>query len=93
MSDVEALDAGGSGNRLRRWCKERFLSHRRMVEWLNLYRCPVGNEEYPSNDFASGDMTSGDFPDDGIGGACLHEAVLFAMSLTPQEESAELENA
>lgn len=39
--------------------------------WRWKIRCPVGNEEYPSNDFAKGDMTSGEFPDDGIGGACL----------------------
>ncbi len=31
--------------------------------------CPIGGESYPSNDFARGDMTSGAFPDDGIGGA------------------------
>ncbi len=30
-------------------------------------QCPVGGEFYPSNDFASGDMTSGDYPDDGSG--------------------------
>lgn len=30
--------------------------------------CPVGHEKYPSNDFGAGDFTSGDFPDDGIGG-------------------------
>lgn len=30
-------------------------------------QCPVGGEWYPSNDFAHGDMTSGDFPDDGTG--------------------------
>lgn len=41
--------------------------------WRWKIRCPVGDEEYPSNDFAAGDMTSGPFPDDGIGGACLHE--------------------
>ena len=29
--------------------------------------CPIGREVYPSNDFAAGDMTSGDFPDDGDG--------------------------
>lgn len=29
--------------------------------------CPVGGEMYPSNDFAAGDMTSGDYPDDGNG--------------------------
>ena len=34
--------------------------------WRWKIRCPVGNEEYPSNDFAGGDMTSGEFPDDGI---------------------------
>jgi len=34
--------------------------------------CPVGGEEYPSNDFGAGDMTGGEFPDDGIGGACTH---------------------
>ncbi len=33
-------------------------------------KCPVGDELYPSNDFANGDMTSGEFPDDGMGGAC-----------------------
>lgn len=36
-------------------------------------RCPVGGEQYPSNDFARGDMTSGEFPDDGMGGGCLHD--------------------
>jgi len=41
--------------------------------WRWKIRCPVGKEEYPSNDFAKGDMTSGAFPDDGIGGACLHK--------------------
>ena len=29
--------------------------------------CPVGGETYPSNDFAAGDTTSGDYPDDGEG--------------------------
>ncbi len=29
--------------------------------------CPVGGESYPSNDFAAGDMTSGEYPDDGSG--------------------------
>ncbi len=31
-------------------------------------KCPVGNELFPSNDFAKDDFTSGAFPDDGIGG-------------------------
>jgi oligo-alginate lyase len=30
-------------------------------------RCPVGGEYYPTNDFAAGDMTSGEFPDNGQG--------------------------
>ncbi|NOX52851.1 MAG: hypothetical protein GXP27_00120 [Planctomycetes bacterium] len=41
--------------------------------WRWKIRCPVGGEEYPSNDFAHGDMTSGPFPDDGIGGGCLYK--------------------
>ncbi len=36
--------------------------------WRWKIKCPIGGEEYPSNDFAQGDMTSGQFPDDGIGG-------------------------
>lgn len=36
--------------------------------WRWKIKCPIGGEEYPSNDFAKGDMTSGQFPDDGIGG-------------------------
>ena len=30
-------------------------------------RCRAGGEWYPSNDYMNGDMTSGDFPDDGTG--------------------------
>ena len=30
-------------------------------------QCPIGGEWYPSNDYANGDLTSGDFPDDGTG--------------------------
>ncbi len=30
-------------------------------------QCPVGGEWYPTNDYAAGDHTSGDFPDDGWG--------------------------
>lgn len=33
-------------------------------------RCRAGGEWYPSNDFLNGDLTSGDFPDDGNG--CLY---------------------
>ena len=32
-------------------------------------QCMMGGEWYPSNDYAAGDMTSGEFPDDGNG--CL----------------------
>ncbi len=42
-------------------------------------QCPVGNELYPSNDFANGDMTSGEFPDDGFGGACLHDGKRYGF--------------
>ena len=34
-------------------------------------KCPVGEELYPSNDFANFDFTSGEFPDDGIGGGYI----------------------
>ena len=30
-------------------------------------QCPVGGEWFPSNDYAAGDFTSGDYPDDGLG--------------------------
>ena len=36
-------------------------------------KCPVGDEEYPSNDFANGDMTSGEFVDDGMGRGCNYK--------------------
>ena len=42
-------------------------------------RCPVGGELYPSNDFANGDMTSGEFPDDGFGGACEYKGKKYGF--------------
>jgi hypothetical protein len=36
-------------------------------------KCPVGDELYPSNDFANDDFTSGAFPDDGIGGGYVQD--------------------
>ena len=30
-------------------------------------KCPIGGETYPSNDFASGDLKTGPYPDDGSG--------------------------
>lgn len=55
------------------WGKNASLPYRWKIE------CPVGHELYPSNDFAGGDMTSGDFPDDGFGGACLHEGKRYGF--------------
>ena len=55
------------------WGKNGSLPYRWKIE------CPVGHELYPSNDFAAGDMTSGDFPDDGFGGACPHEGKRYGF--------------
>lgn len=41
--------------------KVDFFNHPYQVQ------CPVGGEWYPSNDFAAGDMTSGDYPDNAEG--------------------------
>lgn len=41
--------------------------------------CPIGGESYPSNDFANGDMVSGDFADDGIGGAHARNGVKYGF--------------
>ena len=38
-------------------------------------QCMMGGEWYPSNDYAAGDMTSGEFPDDGNG--CLHNGQYY----------------
>ena len=40
-------------------------------------QCALGKEWYPSNDWVNGDMTSGEFPDDGNG--ILHEGRRFYM--------------
>ena len=55
------------------WGKDGSLPYHWKIE------CPVGHELYPSNDFAHGDMTSGDFPDDGFGGACLHNGKRYGF--------------
>jgi len=46
-------------------------------------RCPIGDEEYPSNDLAHDDFTSGEFPDDGITSGCIlkGEAYHFVAEL------------
>ena len=54
-------------------------SYRAAVPYRWKIKCPVGDEEYPSNDFAAGDMTSGAFPDDGFGGACLHKSSKYGF--------------
>ena len=55
------------------WIKDTSLPYRWKIE------CPVGHERYPSNDFANGDMTSGDFPDDGLGGACDYQGKRYGF--------------
>ena len=55
------------------WKKSASLPYKWKIE------CPVGHELYPSNDFAAGDMTSGEFPDDGIGGACSHNGKRYGF--------------
>ena len=45
------------------WCPYRIDPINRPYK----IQCMLGGEWYPSNDFAAGDMTSGDFPDDGNG--------------------------
>lgn len=47
--------------------------------WSWKIQCPVGQELYPSNDFANGDFTRGGFPDDGVGGACLHQSKRYGF--------------
>ncbi|MBN2450423.1 MAG: hypothetical protein JXR77_08535, partial [Lentisphaeria bacterium] len=42
-------------------------------------RCPIGQELYPSNDFAGGDFTGGAFADDGIGGGCRVNGVTYGF--------------
>ena len=41
--------------------------------------CPTGNETYPSNHLGKDDFTSGPFPDDGFGGACLHKGKRYGF--------------
>ncbi len=42
-------------------------------------KCPVGGEEYPSNDFANDDFTGGDFVDDGLRGACEYQGKTYGF--------------
>ncbi len=42
-------------------------------------KCPVGDEEYPSNDFANGDMTSGEFVDDGLSRGCEYQGACYGF--------------
>jgi hypothetical protein len=55
------------------WLNDRGVPLRQYnaaVPYLWKLRCPTGGETYPSNDFAAGDFTSGEYADDGIGGGC-----------------------
>lgn len=49
------------------WIKDLSFPRKWKIE------CPIGHELYPSNDFGAGDFTSGDFPDDGIGGGYVDQ--------------------
>jgi len=42
-------------------------------------RCRLGGEWYPSNDYLNGDMTSGEFPDDGSGCNVGDQTFYFLM--------------
>ncbi len=42
-------------------------------------KCPIDGALYPSNDFGNGDMTSGEFPDDGFGGACDYKGSKYGF--------------
>ena len=55
------------------WKKDASLPYKWKIE------CPVGHELYPSNDFANGDMTSGEFPDDGFGGGCPYKGKRYGF--------------
>ncbi|MFO7948203.1 MAG: hypothetical protein R6V19_15480, partial [Armatimonadota bacterium] len=58
------------------WIRDRSLPY----SWKIV--CPVGNEAYPSNDFGAGDMTSGNYSDDGISGGCLVDGTRYGFIAT-----------
>jgi hypothetical protein len=41
--------------------------------WDFKIQCPIGEEVYPTNDIANGDFTSGEYPDDAIGGGYVED--------------------
>ncbi|NUQ65192.1 MAG: hypothetical protein HUU20_22225 [Pirellulales bacterium] len=55
------------------WTVDMGIPHRWKI------RCPIDGAVYPSNDFANGDMTSGDYPDDGIGGGFEQNGVRYGF--------------
>jgi hypothetical protein len=61
----------GNGSRLRSYVPD--------LPYTWKIKCPLGGEIYPSNDFANGDFTSGEFPDDGIGGGLQHGGNTYGM--------------
>ncbi len=54
-------------------------SKRPVIPYLWKLKCPIGGEIYPTNDFAHGDFTSGEFPDDGIGGGCEYQGKRYGF--------------
>jgi hypothetical protein len=56
------------------WIKDTSLPLRWKI------KCPIGGEEYPSNDIAAGDFTSGDYPDDGMGGGYLQDGKRYGFA-------------
>ena len=70
---VHGTDIYKSRRRITRGRKTRPLPYKWKIE------CPVGHELYPSNDFANGDMTSGEFPDDGFGGGCPYKGKRYGF--------------
>ena len=66
IQEVEVLKCpvhGWKGKKYNAWCPWKIDPIRKPYK----IQCMVGNEWYPSNDYHLGDMTSGDFPDDGTG--------------------------
>jgi oligo-alginate lyase len=56
------------------WLNDKGVSSRQYnatVPYVWKFICPIGGEKYPTNDFAAGDFTSGEYPDDGIGGGLV----------------------
>lgn len=56
------------------WLNDKGVSSRQYnatVPYVWKFICPIGRETCPTNNFAAGDFTSGQYPDDGIGGGLV----------------------